>query len=141
VICGRPFEVIDRRNQPRLQPAAFLNLRGGQSFAQLTAASIWQVLEGTGFRFESQESLEDYSSHRRAETGAHFADVPERADLVIADKDRIEVFGRPECIRRSGTHVFGGRAFCHTPSACSARTALAPLGDDAFEALFPDRVD
>jgi hypothetical protein len=138
LICGRPFEVIDRRNQPQL--ASDISQSPRRSILRpLTAASIWQVLEGTGFRFESLQSLEDYSSHRRGETGAHFADVPERADLVIADKDRIEVFGRPECIRRSGTYVFGGRTFAH-PSACRSRTALAPLGDDAFEAFFPDRI-
>ena len=131
---------MDRRNQPRL--ASGISQSPRRSILRpLTAASIWQVLEGTGFRFDSLESLEDYSSHRPGEAGAHFADVSERADLVIANKDRIEVFGRPECILPIRNSCLWWTRICHTPSACSARTALAPLGDDAFEALFPDRVD
>jgi hypothetical protein len=59
VIRRRPFQVIDRRNQPRLQPAAFLHLRGFQSFAPLTAASLGQVIEEAGLYFERLESLED----------------------------------------------------------------------------------
>jgi hypothetical protein len=36
VIRGRPLQVGDRRNMPRLQPAGFACRRGRQTFAPLT---------------------------------------------------------------------------------------------------------
>jgi hypothetical protein len=33
MIRGRPFQIINRRDEPRFQPAAFLHLRGRQPFA------------------------------------------------------------------------------------------------------------
>ena len=62
VIRARPFQIIDRRDQSRFQPAAFLHLRGRQSFAPLTAASLGQVIERGRSRFRALGSLEDGNS-------------------------------------------------------------------------------
>jgi hypothetical protein len=59
VIGDGPFKIINRRDQPRFQPAAFLHLRGRQSFAPLTATRLGQVLERVRFRFEPMEALEN----------------------------------------------------------------------------------
>ena len=58
MIRGRPFQIINRRDQPWFQPAALLHLRGRQSFAPLTATRLGQVLKRAGFRFEPMELLD-----------------------------------------------------------------------------------
>src|SRR5260221_2238261 len=55
----RPFQIIDRRDQSRVQPAAFLHLRSLQSFTPMTAASLGQVLEGAGFLSSLSSPLEE----------------------------------------------------------------------------------
>jgi hypothetical protein len=52
VVRDRPFQIINRRDQSRFEPAAFFHLRARQSFAPLTATRLEQVPERTRFRFE-----------------------------------------------------------------------------------------
>jgi hypothetical protein len=93
VIRARPFQIINRRDQPWFQPAALLHLRGLQSFAPLITTRLGQVFERTRVRFEPLESLEDRRPHHRCETAVHLGDILERAPLISAVQDRAEVPG------------------------------------------------
>jgi hypothetical protein len=52
VVRDRPFQIINRRDQSRFEPAVFLHLGGRDAFAPMTAASLGQVLKGQVFVFE-----------------------------------------------------------------------------------------
>src|ERR1700676_1799038 len=58
---------IDRAEQPRIHPVAFLHLRGGQSLSPLTAACLGQVLNGQIFVSSPCNSLNTARCSRTAD--------------------------------------------------------------------------
>ena len=142
VIRARSFQIIDRRGQSRFQPAAFLHLRGRQSFAPLTATRLGQVLERASLRFESLEAFENRRPHRRCENAVHLGDILELATLLIANQDRIEVpVGRSVPADHEIAPLWNALFLPRCRPLARFVRAIAPLGDDALEALLPDRFD
>jgi hypothetical protein len=134
--------VPDNRSsrQPWFQPAAFFHLRDRQSLSPLTAPRLGQVLEWARFSFEPMESRENRGPHRWCETAVHLRAILERAPLVIADQDRIEVpTGRGVATDREVASLEDAHFLPHCRPLARFVQAIAPLGDDALEALLPDR--
>jgi hypothetical protein len=57
MIRGRPFQITDCRDQPRLEPTAFFHLRYRQFFAPLTATRRAQIGQARSICLKSRNCL------------------------------------------------------------------------------------
>jgi hypothetical protein len=80
--------------------------------------------------------------HRRREAGAHLDDILERPALEIANQDRIEgSAGRSVAANHEIASLEDANFLPRGRPLARFLRAIAPLSDDAFEALLAHRFD
>ena len=71
------------------------------------------------------ESLENRRSQRRRETAMHLSDILERATLMIANQDRIEVLADWSVTSITKSRLCRTRIFCHAAERCPGLYTLS----------------
>ena len=134
--------------QPAYSNCATSSGRSQRPSAILSAVRPWphrplalrQVRERAGLDLEALEALENLGAQRRHEAVAHARDVDKGAAFIIAGHQRIEVSAdrdiaaNHQLLPLVDAHLHPGAG---APAGLVA--AVAPLGDDAFQALLASR--
>src|SRR5437588_147201 len=93
VCVGRPLDEFKLPNQLWFQPPALLHLFSREALAPATALGLRQIGERALCHFESLESAEQLFARCRREAIAGARDIDQSVAFIVAEDDRIEVFG------------------------------------------------